>query len=224
MLMTTLSIINRLKKYFANVTPPPPPPPACIPDKARYFFLSCLLLFSSLSPTALADPPELATPIDNLSVSAASTALSLNLSTNFTDPDGDALTYTANLSSGAALPAWLNFNAAVPSFSGIPFSENVGTFDLVVIANDGSASVSDTFALTVIAAVTGPGGVGANNGNSALELWLDANAGITGTSPITGVTDQSGNGVSITIDGSVRGISLDGGSVNGMDAIAFVDR
>ncbi len=180
--------------------------------------MSCLLLFSSLSPTALADPPELATPIDNLSVSAASTALSLNLSTNFTDPDGDALTYTANLSSGAALPAWLNFNAAVPSFSGIPFSENVGTFDLVVIANDGSASVSDTFALTVIAAVTGPGGVGANNGNSALELWLDANAGITGTAPVTGVTDQSGNGVTLTVSGNP---ALNTGSVNSVDAITF---
>ncbi|HEY0225699.1 MAG TPA: putative Ig domain-containing protein, partial [Mycobacterium sp.] len=36
----------------------------------------------------------------------------------FTDPQGQPLTYAATLSSGAALPPWLTFNAATATFSG----------------------------------------------------------------------------------------------------------
>ena len=41
-------------------------------------------------------------------------------SNTFTDADGDALTYSALLSSNAALPAWLSFNASTRTFSGTP--------------------------------------------------------------------------------------------------------
>ena len=36
----------------------------------------------------------------------------------FTDPDGNALSYSATLSTGAALPAWLSFNSTTHTFSG----------------------------------------------------------------------------------------------------------
>ena len=39
---------------------------------------------------------------------------------SFSDADGDALTYTATLSNGAALPSWLSFDAASRTFSGTP--------------------------------------------------------------------------------------------------------
>ena len=38
----------------------------------------------------------------------------------FADVDGDALTYSATQADGAALPAWLSFNAATRTFSGTP--------------------------------------------------------------------------------------------------------
>jgi hypothetical protein len=38
----------------------------------------------------------------------------------FSDADGDALTYSASLGDGSALPSWLTFNAATRTFSGTP--------------------------------------------------------------------------------------------------------
>ncbi len=164
------------------------------------------------------DTPQLVIRIADVSATTGNT-FSLILSSNFTDPEGSALTYTANLAGGGVLPAWLSFDAGVPSFSGTPLSGDVGASDVVVTASDGSSSVSDTFTLTVLEAdVTGPGGIGSTDGSSILELWFDANAGITGVSPITGVSDQSGNGVSITVGGDP---ALNASSVNGVDAITF---
>mgnify|MGYP001042125520 CR=1 FL=1 len=79
-----------------------------------------------------------------------------------TDANGSALTYSAKLSSGAALPSWLSFNASTRTFSGTPPVGSIGNYALKVTAsaaNGGTAS--ETFTLTV--APTAPvyaGGVG----------------------------------------------------------------
>ncbi len=69
----------------------------------------------------------------------------------FTDVDiGDALSYSAKLSSGAALPAWLSFNAATRTFSGTPANADVGLISVRVTATDGLlANAYDDFNLTV---------------------------------------------------------------------------
>ena len=69
----------------------------------------------------------------------------------FGDVDaGDTLRYTARLSSGEALPAWLHFDAASQTFSGTPANADVGAITLTVTATDsGSASASGNFRLTV---------------------------------------------------------------------------
>ena len=67
----------------------------------------------------------------------------------FSDADGNTLTYTASLASGAALPSWLTFNAATRTFSGTPPLNFNGNIDLRVAASDGTASVNDDFRLTV---------------------------------------------------------------------------
>ncbi len=55
----------------------------------------------------------------------------------FADIDaGDALTLSATLANGDALPAWLSFNAATRTFSGTPLNANVGTIAIKVVATD----------------------------------------------------------------------------------------
>jgi hypothetical protein len=78
-------------------------------------------------------------------------AFSLTLpATTFTDPQHQALTYTAMLSNGQALPSWLSFNAATETFSGTaPLTAQ--TLSIKVTASDTSAlSTSETFTATVL--------------------------------------------------------------------------
>lgn len=93
--------------------------------------------------------PVVANSIPDRSV-AEDTAWTYQFPANtFSDPDGSALTLSAMLADGSALPAWLSFNAATRTFSGTPPLNFNGTIDLRVTASDGSASVNDVFRLTV---------------------------------------------------------------------------
>ncbi len=66
----------------------------------------------------------------------------------FSDPDGDALSYSATRADGSALPGWLSFNPATRTFSGTPDAET--SINVRVTAQDPSgASVSDVFAIAV---------------------------------------------------------------------------
>ena len=70
----------------------------------------------------------------------------------FRDPQSQALTYSATLSSGQALPSWLSFNAATETFSGTA-PASAQTLSIAVKATDTSGlSVTDTFAAAVIGA------------------------------------------------------------------------
>ena len=103
----------------------------------------------------------------------------------FSDADADTLSYTATLSTGAVLPSWLSFNAATRTFSGTPPQDFAGNVSLMVTASDGSASVTDTFVLTV----------------SAVEDEAVGSASIGGTAAEGGTVTAS---VSATdIDGSI---------------------
>jgi len=51
-------------------------------------------------------------------------------SDTFTDPNGQHLTYTATLASGAALPSWLHFSSATETFTGTP---KIGNLSLAAI-------------------------------------------------------------------------------------------
>jgi hypothetical protein len=77
-------------------------------------------------------------------------AFSLTLPANtFTDPQNQALTYTATQENGQALPSWLLFNATTDSFSGTAPTTSE-SLDIKVTATDTSGlSASDIFAVNV---------------------------------------------------------------------------
>jgi len=94
-------------------------------------------------PTVALAIPDQVTPEDG--------AFSFDVSGNFADVDlGDVLSFTATLSNGDPLPAWLSFNPATGEFSGTPDNWDVGGFSVTVTATDlAGASAADMFDVTV---------------------------------------------------------------------------
>lgn len=67
----------------------------------------------------------------------------------FDDADGDSLTLTAMLDNGNPLPTWLSFDGAAGTFSGFATGNDIGTLSIKVTANDGTATISDVFDLSI---------------------------------------------------------------------------
>ncbi len=106
----------------------------------------------TLTVTAVNDAPVLGLPIPD-QAGTAGAAFGYTVSAGaFSDVDNASLSYSATLESGAALPAWLSFNAATRAFSGTPAADNVGAINVKVTASDGSLAVNDVFVLTIAAA------------------------------------------------------------------------
>ncbi len=72
---------------------------------------------------------------------------SLSGNQTLTDADGDALTITATLTNGSALPNWLTFNPNNLSFTGNP-PANTGTLAIRLTASDGQLSSTRDFTVT----------------------------------------------------------------------------
>ncbi|MFN6492634.1 beta strand repeat-containing protein, partial [Nostoc sp. DedQUE03] len=136
------------------------------------------------------------------------TAFNFALPVNtFADVDaGDHLTYTATLENGSPLPVWLTFNGT--TFSGTPTNDNVGSFNIKVIASDGTATASDVFALTVANTINQIPNV--INGTSGVDnltgtVNKDIISGLLGNDTLQGLGDND------TLDGGDGNDSLDGG-------------
>jgi hypothetical protein len=94
--------------------------------------------------------PVVSNPIPNQTATAGTLFNYTFPSNTFSDPDaGTTLSYTASLSNGNALPAWLNFTSTTRNFNGTPAAADVGAIDVRVTASDGVASINDVFTLTV---------------------------------------------------------------------------
>lgn len=140
--------------------------------------------------------PLLSTPIPDTSVTEGQTLTFTVPTGSFTDPDlGDVLTFSAQLTGGGALPAWLSFDPSTQTFSGTPPAGSYGDVNIDVTATDsGSLSVSDSFTLIVLADGTIFGGSG--------------NDKIIGTS---GSDVLDGKGGDDTLDGAAGDDTIHGG-------------
>jgi Ca2+-binding RTX toxin-like protein len=123
----------------------------------------------------------------------------------FADPDaGDVLGYSARLSSGALLPAWLSFDAATRSFSGTPPSTAQGVIDVRVTVTDSTgATVNDVFRLDIANRVTG---TDAANSNLSGTSGRDLIEGLAGNDTLNG---GDGND---TLDGGAGADRMSGGA------------
>ena len=111
--------------------------------------------FNVTSAAATNRAPVVASPMSDLTWrEGASTVFTVPAGT-FADPDGNSLTYSAKLSTGAALPSWLSFNAATHVFSG---TAPVGSPDYTVrvtATDTGGLSTYDDVNVFTVAGATG---------------------------------------------------------------------
>ncbi len=122
-------------------------------DSFTYHAFDGLASSDGVTVTLTIDPdntaPYLVSPLPDQS-HPARTLYSFDTSTYFGDADaGDVLTYSAQLTDGNPLPAWLSFDPASGVLSGTPPLGAVGAYPLRVTVSDGSESVADEFTLTV---------------------------------------------------------------------------
>ncbi len=156
--------------------------------------------------------PVVATPIlDQSKVDNATFTFTVPAST-FNDPDGNpgdaykGLSLTATLASGAALPAWLTFNAATKTFSYSGSGATIGSVIAVrVTASDGQANVFDDFNITFTQGV-GATITGTANGET-----------INGTFRAEAINALDGDDI---INGSAGADAIDGGV--GTDTVSYV--
>ncbi|MCC6002082.1 MAG: tandem-95 repeat protein, partial [Pararhodobacter sp.] len=109
----------------------------------------------------------------------------------FHDPDGDALTLSAALADGNALPDWMQFDGS--TLRALPPRDAAGIWDVAITATDGLAAVTDSFILTVAQPLPIPLGGRLIDGNGrplegALVVFTHTEGGAVGTfSDIDGV-------------------------------------
>lgn len=152
------------------------------------------LVVAPATPTPNSPPTVTTTPADATATENAAWSYTLPANT-FTDPEGQALTYSVTLADGSALPNWLSFDAATRTLSGTPGSAAVGNLSLRVRATDpAGAAASAVLALTI---APQPG----SNADQVLQAG-DQNTPVVG-----------GNG-NDTITGSWASSTLAGGAGN----------
>jgi beta-glucanase (GH16 family) len=82
------------------------------------------------------------------------------------DAEGDALTLSV-----ISAPDWLTFNSASGLLSGVPTAENIGSYNVTVMASDRSNSTTQTFRITVRAAQANVE-TGFKSGGGSLSWWI----------------------------------------------------
>jgi hypothetical protein len=108
----------------------------------------------------------LVTAITTPQTATVGAAYTLSVAGNFSDANGDVLTYkAARVINGVpqpsgALPTWLTFNTATGQFAGVPGATDVGQIQIQVTATDNKSDPAvlptSTFTLNVVTAPVAP--------------------------------------------------------------------
>ena len=106
----------------------------------------------TLNVEATNDGPVVSSDITD-STATEDSAFSLDVSGNFSDVDGDSLSFSAD-----GLPDWASIDAETGEITGTPPNDTTdGSFEVTVTADDGNGgTVTDTFTLNVEASNDGP--------------------------------------------------------------------
>jgi hypothetical protein len=138
-----------------------------------------------------ANPPLLANQTPNQSWTQGHVISFEVPAATFTDPQGEALSYQATQSDGAALPAWLSFNASTETFTGtVPGGPE--TFNVKVLATDASGlSTAEIFAVTVPNVPQLTPAVSDFNGDGISDILWQNTDGAVGTWLMNGTTPTS---------------------------------
>lgn len=152
---------------------------ATLTDKAGNALASDALFVPSTAAILVDNAPATAGNIADQDVRAGQ-AFALTLAAGlFTDADaGDTLIHVARLANGAALPAWLAFDSATRTFSGMPADGDSGEWEIVVVATDtAGASAQQRFTLAVAAEPEPEGQAPTDIALSSASVAEDAAAG-----------------------------------------------
>src|SRR5439155_1241012 len=146
------------------------------------------------------DSPMVANPIPNQTFTASGTKSFTFAANTFADADAaDTLSYTAALSGGGSLPAWLSFNPATRTFSGNPSASDTTPLSIRVTANDGhGGTVFDDFSLTLDSVNDAPTITAADSTGAVTEDALPTTAAGTISFAAVDLTDT--HTVSVTSD------------------------
>ncbi|VWX62303.1 hypothetical protein VARIO8X_60152 [Burkholderiales bacterium 8X] len=151
------------------------------------------------------DAPTLGTPLPDRSYARLTPILFTVPAATFSDPEGDAITYSATLADGSALPNWLQFVPSYRTFAGLPGPDQLGALEVRVSARDANgAASSDTFVLNV---TTAPGDIVGTAGNETLS----GNNNINVLYGLAGNDSLNGNGDNDLLVGGAGNDRLDGG-------------
>ena len=190
-----------------------------------------------LNVTPVNDAPVLANAIADQSIYEDSAWSYKVPGGTFADVDGGVLQWSAAMANGDPLPSWLAFNPLTHTFSGTPLHDFNGELNLRVTASDGTASVSDTFTLTINRQLRTVNGTSGNDTLAGVAGTVSEITGGGGNDTITGgsradVAVYSGNRSDYTIT-TVAGVttvidnregSPDGtDTLRGMNILRFVD-
>ncbi|WP_208978974.1 putative Ig domain-containing protein, partial [Pseudovibrio denitrificans] len=115
----------------------------------------------------LNQPPVLSQALTDQSLSEGSAWSYTVPAGSFSDPEGTILTFSASLSDGSALPAWLSFNGN--TFTGTAPASSAGEVLIKVSASDGALSTADVFKLTITASDTQPEPIMGTSANETLK-------------------------------------------------------